>query len=96
MKPISWVATRAAAIACVASPKMKTRLPVRYVESTEREYHGERDSASGSWVSAGRPASCSTSAMKALVAPTPIGMVFVNGWPKKRCSQPATCCAVSG
>ena len=34
---------RAAAQACVASPKTNTRLPVRYVESTEREYHGRRE-----------------------------------------------------
>jgi hypothetical protein len=33
---------RAAATACVASPKTKTRLPVRYVESIDREYHGRR------------------------------------------------------
>ena len=43
LKPSSAWAIRAAAIAWVASPKTNTRLPVRYVESTDREYQGRRD-----------------------------------------------------
>ena len=33
------------------------------------------------------PASCATSAMKSRVAPAPIGIVLVDGWPKVRVSQ---------
>ena len=63
----------------VASPKMKTRLPVRYVESTEREYHGSRVEHDASTAEASTPASPATSSTNSRVADTPIGMVLVEG-----------------
>ncbi len=70
---------RAAATTCVASPKMKTRLFVRYVESTEREYQPRLQALPESAAGTSTPASAATYAMKSSVAPTPIGTVFVQG-----------------
>ena len=64
-------AIRAAAMAWVASPKMKTRLLVRYVESTECEYQGSRVAADASTGSGSTPASAATSLTKSRVATLP-------------------------
>ena len=92
-------------MAWVASPKMNTRLPVRYVESTEREYQGRRERRSASHTpsapgcSSAGSSSCSTlcsSLRKATVAPMPIGTVQTLAMPNWRSSQLHTGPASSG
>jgi hypothetical protein len=86
---MDWHTTRAAAIAWVASPKTNTRLPVRYVESTDRAYHCMREwdpsrratpGCSRARTGAGStPARVATSPMNSRVAPSPIGTMRVKG-----------------
>jgi hypothetical protein len=85
---------------------MNTRLPVRYVLSTEREYQGSRAWLAPSDAAPARsparrgpastPVAAATSAMNARVACTPMGTVRTSGMPKLFSSHRAAASATSG